>query len=235
MPNPTSICCAKQRCRETKSSCRAGSWADSGMTRGRAGGPGSRAYCPSSRVWPGYCDLDTAGAGRAVGCTSFHCAGWRTRDHECPRCGKGGRQADDGGGGPAAARAQAPAYGSLRDDHGLARRQPPRSDATRARRKSLSGARRPCPPVAAAINPGMIRSNANKGGGYMRTSLLLRSIAAAALVSAALVGAASALEVGQKAPDFELNGVDGKPVKLSDLTAKGPVVVYTFIAAFTPT
>jgi len=69
----------------------------------------------------------------------------------------------------------------------------------------------------------------------MRTSLLLRSIAAAALVSAALVGAASALEVGQKAPDFELNGVDGKPVKLSDLTAKGPVVVYTFIAAFTPT
>jgi len=69
----------------------------------------------------------------------------------------------------------------------------------------------------------------------MQTSLLLRSIAAAALVSAALVGAASALEVGQKAPDFELNGVDGKPVKLSDLTAKGPVVVYTFIAAFTPT
>ena len=28
---------------------------------------------------------------------------------------------------------------------------------------------------------------------------------------------------------------DGKPVKLSDLTAKGPVVIYTFIAAFTPT
>lgn len=42
-------------------------------------------------------------------------------------------------------------------------------------------------------------------------------------------------EVGQKAPDFALNGVDGKPVKLSDLTAKGPVVIYTFIAAFTPT
>jgi thioredoxin-dependent peroxiredoxin len=49
------------------------------------------------------------------------------------------------------------------------------------------------------------------------------------------VGAASALEVGQKAPDFSLNGTDGKPVKLSDLTAKGPVVIYTFIAAFTPT
>jgi len=58
---------------------------------------------------------------------------------------------------------------------------------------------------------------------------------AVALVSLALVGAASALDVGEKAPDFALNGVDGKPVKLSDLTAKGPVVVYTFIAAFTPT
>ncbi len=52
------------------------------------------------------------------------------------------------------------------------------------------------------------------------------------LVSA---GAASALEVGQKAPDFALLGVDGKPVKLSELTAKGPVVLYTVIQAFTPT
>jgi len=69
----------------------------------------------------------------------------------------------------------------------------------------------------------------------MRTSLLFRSLVAAALVSLALVDGARALEVGQKAPDFSLNGVDGKPVKLSDLTAKGPVVIYTFIAAFTPT
>ena len=69
----------------------------------------------------------------------------------------------------------------------------------------------------------------------MRSHLLLWSLVAAGLVSLALVGAASALEVGQKAPDFALNAVDGKPVKLSDLTAKGPVVIYTFIAAFTPT
>ena len=69
----------------------------------------------------------------------------------------------------------------------------------------------------------------------MRTPLLLRGIVTAALASLVLVGAASALEVGQKAPDFALNGVDGKPVKLSDLTAKGPVVLFTFIAAFTPT
>lgn len=60
---------------------------------------------------------------------------------------------------------------------------------------------------------------------------------ALALIGTVLVlaDAASALEVGQKAPDFALNGTDGKPVKLSELTAKGPVVMYTFIAAFTPT
>jgi peroxiredoxin len=69
----------------------------------------------------------------------------------------------------------------------------------------------------------------------MRTSLLLRSIVAAALVTMAWAGVASALDVGDKAPNFELNGTDGKPVKLADLTAKGPVVIYTFIAAFTPT
>ena len=69
----------------------------------------------------------------------------------------------------------------------------------------------------------------------MRTSLLRRSIVTAILVSLAWVGVASALEVGQKAPEFALNGTDGKPVKLSELTAKGPVVIYTFIAAFTPT
>ena len=69
----------------------------------------------------------------------------------------------------------------------------------------------------------------------MRTSLLLRGIAAAALVTVAWVGVASALDVGDKAPEFALNGTDGKPVKLSELTAKGPVVIYTFIAAFTGT
>ena len=46
-------------------------------------------------------------------------------------------------------------------------------------------------------------------------------------------GAAQALEVGQKAPDFALPGPSNKPVKLSELTSKGPVVLYTFIQAFT--
>lgn len=56
-----------------------------------------------------------------------------------------------------------------------------------------------------------------------------------ALAGLMAAGTAGALEVGQKAPEFALVGPEGKPVKLSDLTAKGPVVLYTFIAAFTPT
>ena len=44
---------------------------------------------------------------------------------------------------------------------------------------------------------------------------------------------ASALEVGQKAPDFTLQAPDGRPVKLADLLGKGPVVIFTFFQAFT--
>jgi peroxiredoxin Q/BCP len=50
-----------------------------------------------------------------------------------------------------------------------------------------------------------------------------------------LTSSASALQVGDKAPDFTLPAPGGKQVKLSDLTAKGPVVLYTFIQAFTGT
>ena len=72
----------------------------------------------------------------------------------------------------------------------------------------------------------------------MRISLLQRGIVTAVLVGLvglAGTGVASALNVGDKAPEFTLNGTDGKPVKLSELTAKGPVVIYTFVAAFTGT
>ncbi len=47
------------------------------------------------------------------------------------------------------------------------------------------------------------------------------------------LGSAQALEVGQKAPDFSLPAPGGRTVKLSDLLGKGPVVIYTFIQAFT--
>jgi cytochrome oxidase Cu insertion factor (SCO1/SenC/PrrC family) len=55
------------------------------------------------------------------------------------------------------------------------------------------------------------------------------------LLAGALVATtpASALEVGQKAPDFTLAAPGGKQVTLAELTAKGPVVLFTFIQAFT--
>jgi hypothetical protein len=60
-------------------------------------------------------------------------------------------------------------------------------------------------------------------------------VAASALASLVMAGPATALDVGQKAPDFTLAAPGGKQVKLSDLTAKGPVVLYTFIQAFAGT
>ena len=69
----------------------------------------------------------------------------------------------------------------------------------------------------------------------MRIASRLIAVTLLALLAALAAAPASALQVGDKAPDFSLPGPDGKPVKLSDLTAKGPVVLYTFVAAFTST
>ena len=61
---------------------------------------------------------------------------------------------------------------------------------------------------------------------------LIRVVPIAALAVMALGSPASALDVGQKAPDFTLNAPGGKQVKLADLLGKGPIVLYTFIGAF---
>jgi hypothetical protein len=64
----------------------------------------------------------------------------------------------------------------------------------------------------------------------------LALVALVVVVAAGLLPAmAPAIEVGDKAPEFTLVGPGNKPVKLSELTAKGPVVIYTFIQAFTGT
>ena len=67
-----------------------------------------------------------------------------------------------------------------------------------------------------------------------RGSLVL-GIFLAVVTGLILAGPASALEVGQKAPNFTLTAPGGKQVKLADLLGKGPVVVYTFIQAFSAT
>lgn len=50
---------------------------------------------------------------------------------------------------------------------------------------------------------------------------------------AVLLGASS-LKVGDKAPDFTLPDSEGKPVMLSGLLAKGPVILAFYTKAFTP-
>ena len=67
----------------------------------------------------------------------------------------------------------------------------------------------------------------------MRRAVVPLLVAALLLTGLSLATQAAALEVGQKAPDFTLPAPGGKQVKLSDLTAKGPVVIFTFIQAFT--
>jgi len=67
----------------------------------------------------------------------------------------------------------------------------------------------------------------------MKRRGILRGIPLALVLVLGMVGAAFALEVGQKAPDFTLAAPDGKQVKLGDLLGKGPVLIYTFIQAFT--
>ena len=66
---------------------------------------------------------------------------------------------------------------------------------------------------------------------HQRAAALVLALGFGALCA----GSAAALQVGDKAPEFTLTGPGNKPVKLSELTAKGPVVLYTFIQAFTGT
>ncbi len=69
----------------------------------------------------------------------------------------------------------------------------------------------------------------------MRIARLAVVALVVAVAIGVLAGSALALAVGDKAPEFTLAGPGNKPVKLSELTAKGPVVIYTFIQAFTST
>ncbi len=49
----------------------------------------------------------------------------------------------------------------------------------------------------------------------------------------AMLLGASSLKVGDKAPDFTLPDTDGKPVTLSKLLEKGPVILAFYPKAFT--
>lgn len=53
------------------------------------------------------------------------------------------------------------------------------------------------------------------------------------LLGAALLGRAAELSVGDEAPDFVLQGSDGKTYRLSDYRGKSAVVLAWFPKAFT--
>ena len=67
-----------------------------------------------------------------------------------------------------------------------------------------------------------------KGYGFIGTLLLAFSLAG-------LPGAARALQVGDKAPDFELASTQGGKFKLSDFAGKKNVIVQFYVLDFTPT
>ena len=56
-----------------------------------------------------------------------------------------------------------------------------------------------------------------------------------ALALAGVPGVATALEVGDKAPDFNLPSTKGGNFKLSDLAGKKNLVIQFYILDFTPT
>ena len=62
---------------------------------------------------------------------------------------------------------------------------------------------------------------------------ITRGVFLAVVVGLLFASTAQAIEVGQKAPDFTLAAPGGKQVALADLLGKGPVVIFTFIQAFT--
>jgi peroxiredoxin len=61
------------------------------------------------------------------------------------------------------------------------------------------------------------------------------AVTALTLALAGLPGTAAALEVGEKAPDFNLPSTKGGNFKLSELEGKKNVVIQFYVIDFTPT
>lgn len=66
----------------------------------------------------------------------------------------------------------------------------------------------------------------------MRRRGCLWGLALASLVWSGVAGPASAVEVGQRAPDFTLPGTPDKPVRLTQYAGKQVVVLHFYLGDF---
>jgi len=67
------------------------------------------------------------------------------------------------------------------------------------------------------------------------TGILAAVVALATLLALGATAPVTALQVGDKAPDFTLPATTQEKLSLSDLVGKKNIVLFGFIGAFTPT
>lgn len=70
---------------------------------------------------------------------------------------------------------------------------------------------------------------------HARLRMILLALVVASVIGVGGIGQGFALQVGEKAPMFELPSTTGKTVKLADYLGKQPVVLFFYIGAFTGT
>ena len=81
----------------------------------------------------------------------------------------------------------------------------------------------------------MLRAKSRKGGMTMRAATtLIATLVFSLCLWAAPAGKASAIEVGEKAPDFELESTAGGKLRLSNLKGKN-ILINFYVLDFSPT
>jgi AhpC/TSA family len=70
---------------------------------------------------------------------------------------------------------------------------------------------------------------------HARLRIILITLIVGSVIGFGGIGQGFALQVGEKAPLFELPSTTGKTVKLADYLGKQPVVLFFYIGAFTGT